>query len=314
MAALRQLRQIAQEVSQPNVTGWGRRLAALRALSQRLSRQIYFRGSLGFGEEALQSLPGKVGSQDVNDVLTAIDHVIEKGLANPSKITVLGGSHGGFLTMHLIGQMELSLEAPDKFVAAAARNPVCNISSMVGITDIPDWCFAVAYGSNGKMVPIELISMTCFGTGAGLALYEAKSIRYHNRTMKAFLILVCGSRSIANEQVHESKKRVFGTDVTNISFKRNKVHSSNDLNFNQCTKMQKQIKVENLVAVADRNSSEDSKQGSKSYQFGPFAPVNLTKFGNSENNVKRVHDWESLASTYRPQYHNQDTFLDQMTR
>ncbi|XWS60671.1 hypothetical protein CRYUN_Cryun07bG0055900 [Craigia yunnanensis] len=105
--------------------------------------------------------------------------------------------------------------------------------------------------------------------------------------------------------LHECKKKVFGTDVTNISFKRNKVDSSNDLNLNQCKKMQKQIKVENLVTVADRNSSEDSKQGSKSYQFGPFAPLNLTKIGKSENNVKRVHDWESLASTYRPQYHNQ---------
>ncbi|CAK9325504.1 unnamed protein product [Citrullus colocynthis] len=38
MAALRLLRQISQEVSQPNVTGWGRRPAALRALSQKLSR------------------------------------------------------------------------------------------------------------------------------------------------------------------------------------------------------------------------------------------------------------------------------------
>ncbi|THG20072.1 hypothetical protein TEA_000625 [Camellia sinensis var. sinensis] len=38
MAALRQLRQISQEVSQPTVTGWGRRPAALRALSQRLSK------------------------------------------------------------------------------------------------------------------------------------------------------------------------------------------------------------------------------------------------------------------------------------
>ncbi|CAH2036462.1 unnamed protein product [Thlaspi arvense] len=40
MAALRQLKQIAQEVSQTNssVNGWGRRPAALRALSQRLSR------------------------------------------------------------------------------------------------------------------------------------------------------------------------------------------------------------------------------------------------------------------------------------
>ncbi|KAK7243445.1 hypothetical protein RIF29_38241 [Crotalaria pallida] len=38
MAALRQLRQISLEVSQSNVTGWGRRPAALRALGQRLSR------------------------------------------------------------------------------------------------------------------------------------------------------------------------------------------------------------------------------------------------------------------------------------
>ncbi|KAL6524061.1 Homeobox-leucine zipper protein ATHB-8 [Orobanche minor] len=38
LAALRQLRQISQEISQPNVSGWGRRPAALRALGQRLSR------------------------------------------------------------------------------------------------------------------------------------------------------------------------------------------------------------------------------------------------------------------------------------
>lgn len=109
---------------------------------------------MGFGEDALQSLPGKIGSQvlvsmnlgsqyisllfrefpfycfhddrffsechwikyfiyflcifsqDVNDVLTAIDHIIDKGLASPSKVAVLGGSHGGFLTTHLIGQVE----------------------------------------------------------------------------------------------------------------------------------------------------------------------------------------------------------------
>ncbi|KAJ9168290.1 hypothetical protein P3X46_019835 [Hevea brasiliensis] len=38
MAALRHLRQISHEVSQPNASGWGRRPAALRALSQRLSK------------------------------------------------------------------------------------------------------------------------------------------------------------------------------------------------------------------------------------------------------------------------------------
>lgn len=102
---------------------------------------VNYRGSLGFGEEALQSLPGKVGSQDVNDVISAIDHVVHLNLSNPSKLTVLGGSHGGFLTTHLIGQ------APDKFTAAAVRNPVCNMALMAGTTDIPDWCYVETFGS-----------------------------------------------------------------------------------------------------------------------------------------------------------------------
>ena len=42
------------------------------------------------------------------------------------------------------------LQAPDKFAVAAVRNPVCNLALMVGTTDIPDWCFVEAYGSQGK--------------------------------------------------------------------------------------------------------------------------------------------------------------------
>ncbi|PKU60737.1 acylaminoacyl-peptidase [Dendrobium catenatum] len=101
-------------------------------------------GSLGFGEEALQSLPGNVGSQDVSDVLAALDYVSERGLIDGSRVAVLGGSHGGFLATHLVGQ------APDRFVAAAVRNPVCNLSLMVGTSDIPDWCYVEAYGKEGK--------------------------------------------------------------------------------------------------------------------------------------------------------------------
>ncbi|KAE8654594.1 Homeobox-leucine zipper protein HOX29 [Hibiscus syriacus] len=41
MAALRHLRQISQEISQPDATGWGRRPAPLRALSQKLSRYVH---------------------------------------------------------------------------------------------------------------------------------------------------------------------------------------------------------------------------------------------------------------------------------
>lgn len=64
MTALRHLRQIAQEVSQTSVTNWARRPAALRALSQRLSRG--FNEALnGFTDEGW-SLIGNDGMDDVS--------------------------------------------------------------------------------------------------------------------------------------------------------------------------------------------------------------------------------------------------------
>ncbi|XP_024971803.1 homeobox-leucine zipper protein ATHB-15 [Cynara cardunculus var. scolymus] len=63
MMALRQLRQIAQEASQSSTPNWGRRPAALRALSQRLSRG--FNEALnGFSDEGW-SLMGNDGMDDV---------------------------------------------------------------------------------------------------------------------------------------------------------------------------------------------------------------------------------------------------------
>ncbi|KDP40266.1 hypothetical protein JCGZ_02264 [Jatropha curcas] len=176
---------------------------------------VNYRGSLGFGEEALQSLPGKVGSQDVNDVLTAIDHVIEIGLARPSSIAVLGGSHGGFLTTHLIGQ------APDKFVAAAARNPVCNLASMVGTTDIPDWCYVETYGTKGKNKFTEAPSVE------DLALFHSKSPISHIAKVKAPTIFLIGAQDLrvpmSNGLQYARALKERGVDVKIIMFP-NDVH------------------------------------------------------------------------------------------
>ncbi|KAF5778995.1 putative acylaminoacyl-peptidase transcription factor WD40-like family [Helianthus annuus] len=145
---------------------------------------VNYRGSIGYGEEALQSLLGKVGSQDVNDVLTAVDHAVDKGLANPSKITVLGGSHGGFLTTHLIGQ------APDKFAAAAARNPVCNLALMVGTSDIPDWCFVEAFGSLG------VSSYTEAPSPEHISLFHEKSPIAHISKVKTPTLFLLGAKDL----------------------------------------------------------------------------------------------------------------------
>ena len=47
------------------------------------------------------------------------------------------------------------IQAPDKFVAACVRNPVCNLALMVETSDIPDWCFVESFGSKGLSLYTE---------------------------------------------------------------------------------------------------------------------------------------------------------------
>jgi acylaminoacyl-peptidase len=41
---------------------------------------------------------------------------------------------------------------PQRFKCAALRNPVLNIALMVGVTDIPDWCYIETYGTEVRPV------------------------------------------------------------------------------------------------------------------------------------------------------------------
>ncbi|KNA20264.1 hypothetical protein SOVF_053960 [Spinacia oleracea] len=187
---------------------------------------VNYRGSLGFGEEALQSLPGNVGSQDVNDVLTAIDHVIGLKLADPPRIAVFGGSHGGFLSAHLIGQ------APDMFSVAAIWNPVCNLALMVGTTDIPDWCFVNSYGSDGKTDFTEAPSKE------NLNVFYDKSPISHVHKVKAPTLFLLGAQDLRvpvpdglqyaralKERGIEVKVIMFPEDVHEISRPQSEVES-----------------------------------------------------------------------------------------
>jgi len=55
---------------------------------------VNFRGSTGFGQSALESLAGTAGSLDVKDVVAAVRVVVDKGIADPNRVGICGGSHG----------------------------------------------------------------------------------------------------------------------------------------------------------------------------------------------------------------------------
>ena len=63
-----------------------------------------YAGSLGYGQEALDSLPGNIGTNDVADVMSLLDCCLAQGMGSADRVVVYGGSHGGFLAAHLTGQ------------------------------------------------------------------------------------------------------------------------------------------------------------------------------------------------------------------
>ncbi|XP_071815905.1 acylamino-acid-releasing enzyme-like isoform X2 [Apostichopus japonicus] len=97
---------------------------------------VNYRGSSGFGHDFVLSLQGKIGSQDVYDVHQEVLYVLKHYNVNEHQIAVLGGSHGGFIALHLIGRY------PELYKVCALRNAVSNIAEMLEFTDVPDWCFA----------------------------------------------------------------------------------------------------------------------------------------------------------------------------
>jgi len=103
---------------------------------------VNYHGSTGFGQDSLEALAGEAGTLDVKDVVKATKDVIALNKVDPGKVGICGGSHGGFLTGHLIGKY------PELFKVAAMRNPVTNIATMVTATDIPDWAYVETFGSN----------------------------------------------------------------------------------------------------------------------------------------------------------------------
>ncbi|KAG0368078.1 Alpha/Beta hydrolase protein [Gamsiella multidivaricata] len=96
---------------------------------------VNFTGSLGFGQDNVEALVGRVGELDVNECQAVRDFIISQGRVDGERIALTGGSHGGFIVGHL-------LKDPS-YKAAVFRNPVTDIPALTAISDIGEWGYAV---------------------------------------------------------------------------------------------------------------------------------------------------------------------------
>lgn len=63
---------------------------------------VNYSGSAGFGREYRNRLYGQWGVADIDDCLGAVATVIERGLADPQRIAIRGGSAGGYTTLQAL--------------------------------------------------------------------------------------------------------------------------------------------------------------------------------------------------------------------
>lgn len=109
--------------------------------------------------------------------------------------------------------------------------------------------------------------------------------------------------------LNEPKKRLFGSDITNHNSKKNKTDSVVGCKSNKETSVQMHDKLVDFEHEYDGSEvKQNPRHNSKVIDFGPFAPLVSKTRDAAVENMKRVHDWENLASAYCPQYHNQGTF------
>ena len=64
------------------------------------------RGSSGYGEAFSKAIFADWGNKDTRDVLAGVDHLIERGYADPDRLGVGGWSYGGMLTNYVITQTD----------------------------------------------------------------------------------------------------------------------------------------------------------------------------------------------------------------
>jgi dipeptidyl aminopeptidase/acylaminoacyl peptidase len=90
------------------------------------------RGSNGRGRAFLESVIGDMGGIDAGDDLAGVDAMVERGIADPDRIGVTGGSYGGFMSCWLP-------VVDDRFKASVAISPVTDFYSQHWNSNIGAW-------------------------------------------------------------------------------------------------------------------------------------------------------------------------------
>ena len=151
-----------------------------------------YRGSTGYGDDFLEELVGRENNIEVADILAGVDAMVERGIADPNRIGVMGWSNGGYLTNCLVA-------ASDRFKAASSGAGVVDQVIQWGTEDTPGhvvnfmggklpWAEPDAYRAASPMYALDRVKTpTLFHVGENDARVPAAHARAMYRALKTYL-------------------------------------------------------------------------------------------------------------------------------
>ncbi len=86
------------------------------------------RGGSGYGEAGHRMIINDWGGPDYKDIMAGVDHLIARGIADGSRLGVMGASYGGYLTNWIVTQTT-------RFKAAAAGASIADLNDLYYLTD-----------------------------------------------------------------------------------------------------------------------------------------------------------------------------------
>ena len=94
--------------------------------------KVNYHGSTSYGREFCESLRGRWGSLEVEDLLAGMDELEARGWADPDRLFPTGFSQGGINTGYLVTQ-------DTRWAAAAAEHGIYDLRSSFGTDDSQNW-------------------------------------------------------------------------------------------------------------------------------------------------------------------------------
>lgn len=135
-----------------------------------------FRGSINYGPKFRTPTIQQQGFGDMADIMTGIDSLIAKGIADPNRLGILGWSYGGFMSAWMVGHTDRFKAAS---IGACAMDWVTYYGMAVGVEDGPSEVLREYFGGT---------PWTNFQS------YERHAPRYFLKNVKTPSLLLRGER------------------------------------------------------------------------------------------------------------------------